>query len=127
MELYTKNVIFVYGWIIFGLKVLVDEKKRPFLQIFFLLFEINQFEINQKKIEFTKKQFFVIFIFLGEKLILVYVKNTKSQILHAKFFFRKNLYLSTKASLQPKKSLKKFSLKFVLLLMKKCILYNFQT
>ena len=36
-----------------------------------------------------KKHFFVIFGFLGEKLILDYVINTKNQNLHAKFFFHK--------------------------------------
>ena len=74
---------------------------------------------------FTKNTFLWFLDFLGEKLILDYVLNTKSQILHEKNFLAKNLCLSTKASLQPKKGLKIFFLKFVFLLMKKCISYKF--
>ena len=82
-------------------------------------------------IVFPKKNNFLLFLdFFDEKLILDYVTNTKSQILHANFFFRKNLYLSTKASFQPKKGLKFCYLKNVFLLMKKriskkCLSYNF--
>ena len=74
---------------------------------------------------YKKKTLKVVLRFLGEKIILDYVINSKSQNLHAKFFFRKNLYMSTKASLQPKKVLKHFYLKFVFLLLKTCISYNF--
>ena len=60
-----------------------------------------------------KKNTFLWFLdFLGEKLILDYVINTKSQVLPAIFFFRKNLYSSTKQSLQPKKVLKFFTSNF---------------
>ena len=73
----------------------------------------------------AKKKHFVIFGFFGEIFILDYVINTKTQILHAKLLFSKNLYLSTKASLQPKKGLNIFSLKFKFLLLKKMHIIQF--
>ena len=105
--------------IIFGLKVLVVEKKRPvfFLQICFYLSNRNK---NNNHV-YKKQHFFVIFGFFG-------VKNsswTKSQILHAKTFFSQKFIFEHKNKFATKKGIKIFNLKFVFLLIKKCISYNF--
>ena len=76
-------------------------------------------------IKLIKKNTFLWFLdfFLGEKFILNYVINAKSQILHAKIFMRNQIF-DHKSKLQTKKGLNIFYLKFVFLLMKNCISEN---
>ena len=59
-----------------------------------------------------KKLFLVIFGFLGEKLSLDYVINTKSQILPVKIFFRKIYFLAQKQVCNQKRDKKFFTSNF---------------
>ena len=83
---------------VFMLKILVVEKKGP-------VFLTNLFLSQQMK---QKKLFLVIFGFLGEKLSLDYVINTKSQILPVKIFFFRKIYFLAQKQVCNQKSDKKF-------------------
>ena len=61
---------------------MVEKKGLFFYKFIFIL--ANETKDNIRA--YNKKHFFVIFEFLDEKLILDYVINTKSQILHAIYF-----------------------------------------
>ena len=67
---------------------------------------------------YKKKHFFVIFGFLGEKLNLDHVTNTKNQVLHAKFFFVIFIF-QHKSKFANKKGIKIFLLQIFVFVYKK--------
>ena len=103
MELYTKNVTCCIRLDNFWFENFGCWKKGLFfLQIYFYLSKWN----NKIIIVFTKQNTFLWFLdFLGEKLILDYVINTKSQILHAKFCFLQKFIFEHKSKFATKKEI----------------------
>ena len=91
MEFYTKNVTFCL-WLkkIFGLKVLVNEKKMPVFsyKIVFILAK----EIKNNNHVHKKKHFFMIFEFFGGKIHPGLRYKHEKSIFACKFFFA-NIYI----------------------------------